>query len=576
MKNTGYNTGNLAFWYAVHEMYRDPTTLVPRGSDGAEYRDRVDCLVIPAANHLNPQWDLGVFADLITSIDKEVVVMGLGAQANDEKQNLELQSGTVRYLKVLADHARVIFVRGPYTAQVCASYGVKNVEVLGCPSVTINADPGLGALIEARYSRELERLYFAGAAFKGELNSIERTIFQFLKVHSGTYVVQAPAELIDCAMFSLPFGEVPPIFERAREILDPEATQREFRESFRRIGRSYFSVRAWLEAAAQHDYAISTRVHGAILSLMAGVPTLVVGHDTRVRELCETLQIPCVKPADLMRNLEDISGVVQNNSLKGVSFDVNRQRIARRYSEYLRQSGLTPSESLSHLCGHSEILCSDPERSSGDSTMALESAKITQHQTEKNSAYNRYPKIFARAKELADQFALHDGPVLSYGCSVGEETRTLSELYFPKSKIIGVDIDQKILGIAKSKSADAKNIKYYLSTDDNIQANGPYSLIFAMSVFCRWPASQNLEDISSLYPFRVFESGLAVLDRNLQVGGLLVIANSNFDFLDTTWSVRYEDMIVDIDSSGFVKRFGRENRPTGQPAPPSCIFRKLA
>ena len=84
MKNTGYNTGNLAFWYAVHEMYRDPTTLVPRGSDGAEYRDRVDCLVIPAANHLNPQWDLGVFADLITSIDKEVVVLGLGAHANDE------------------------------------------------------------------------------------------------------------------------------------------------------------------------------------------------------------------------------------------------------------------------------------------------------------------------------------------------------------------------------------------------------------------------------------------------------------------------------------------------------------
>ncbi len=141
---------------------------------------------------------------------------------------------------------------------------------------------------------------------------------------------------------------------------------------------------------------------------------------------------------------------------------------------------------------------------------------------------------------------------------------------------MGVDINRKVLDIAKSRLTSVSSIEYYLSTDQNIRTAGPYSMIFAMSVFCRWPDSRELENISALYSFETFGSGLILLDDTLRVGGFLVIANSNFDFLDISFASRYEAASVDVMTSGYVKRFNRANKATGAPAPASCIFRKMA
>ena len=115
-------------------------------------RDRIDRFVFPAANQLNPDWDLQALADLVEGLDKECIVMGLGAQAHHEGQDITLRPGTINFLKALSDHARTIFVRGPYTAEICAKYGVTNVEPLGCPSITLNPDPTLGRLIQSRFN----------------------------------------------------------------------------------------------------------------------------------------------------------------------------------------------------------------------------------------------------------------------------------------------------------------------------------------------------------------------------------------------------------------------------------------
>ena len=60
--------------------------------------------------------------------------------------------------------------------------------------------------------------------------------------------------------------------------------------------------------------------------------------------------------------------------------------------------------------------------------------------------YNRYPDVFECAQEVAEfNFRGVNRPlnILSFGCSSGEEVKTLHELYFPSATITGVDIHRK-------------------------------------------------------------------------------------------------------------------------------------
>ena len=84
MRETGQNTGNLAFWRAGAAMIQDELVLLPWDWNGKEGRDDLDMLMIPAANHLNPEWDLGHLATAIENFAKPVMVFGLGAQAQRE------------------------------------------------------------------------------------------------------------------------------------------------------------------------------------------------------------------------------------------------------------------------------------------------------------------------------------------------------------------------------------------------------------------------------------------------------------------------------------------------------------
>src|SRR5262249_22564141 len=65
-----------------------------------------------------------------------VVVFGLGSQAGlNGPPGSSIAPETVRLLKVISDHSRKIAVRGAFTAEVCARFGISNVEVVGCQSV---------------------------------------------------------------------------------------------------------------------------------------------------------------------------------------------------------------------------------------------------------------------------------------------------------------------------------------------------------------------------------------------------------------------------------------------------------
>jgi len=199
-----------------------------------------------------------------------------------------------------------------------------------------------------------------------------------------------------------------------------------------------------------------------------------------------------------------------------------------------------------------------------------------QHQLTSTTSENRYPELFEEASKALVNFNDDEISILSYGCSTGEECFSLRK-YFANSDIIGADINRRNLTKAEKKNTDSK-IKFIYSAEENIRSQGPYHLIFCLSVLCRWEDTKNLENCEKVYPFQKFQETINMLSENLLPGGIFVIYNSNYPFEDTDLFINAAFETVNtpaIVNSGFVTKFNRlGNRVLGTHA--SCIYRKRA
>ena len=185
---------------------------------------------------------------------------------------------------------------------------------------------------------------------------------------------------------------------------------------------------------------------------------------------------------------------------------------------------------------------------------------------------DRHPAIF-RAASIAMP---HAASVLSYGCSTGLEPRTLAERYFPDARVVGLDVSAEALAQARLTNADlAGRVTIAHSTRENLSALGPYDVVFAMNVLCRWPETRGLRDIGGLFPFAQFCEQVALLDSSLNQGGLLVIAGSSFEFLHTPTAGGY-DLVADrrVVDLGGVKVFDRHGLEVPPHKTTACIYRK--
>lgn len=200
-----------------------------------------------------------------------------------------------------------------------------------------------------------------------------------------------------------------------------------------------------------------------------------------------------------------------------------------------------------------------------------------QIQTEINTAVDRYPLVFAFVADLI-RAQTKAANILSFGCSNGSECMILAEKYFtsPNDRILGVDINANVLKQANADNVHPR-IRYEISSNDAVKNSAPYDVIFAMSVLCLWPKTKLIENISALFPFERFQATTLQLDRNLKIGGLLVVYNTNFRFSDLDFYKRYEPVsIVGLAESGFVKKFDCANRSLGEAyVYPHSVFRKL-
>ena len=305
--NVMFNTGNLVFSeYCKKQVdYQDVYKLNFEWSNA----DRNKVYVLPLSNNLS--LDETYFTRLLYKLSKyelNVVPIGLGVQADisDTPKNYmeKIPGRKKRLFQKLAYNSVTIGVRGEFTAECLELLGIKNIRVIGCPSFysnIIKSDSSVDIEFNDKYEKRI--------CVNWDMNCRER-----INVKHGNIDV-----LCDYVLQTIP------------EYIKNENGK----ESI------FFSVQEWSKWLVINNFcrAIGNRFHGNMICYLNGIPTVWCIKDMRMRELIETLGLPCIsmnRQKNCCLEYEDIF----NGKMYSKYFYKKREILKGKYIDFLNENGI--------------------------------------------------------------------------------------------------------------------------------------------------------------------------------------------------------------------------------------------
>ena len=301
LEATGANTGNMMIGYGLfHATDAAEKAFHPGfGTIPPEHlHEHFDVIFIPASNFVSPSVDLTGQADYFARTRLPIFCFGLGSQILPGGDRM-LKPGTDRFLRLVSERSGSIGVRGTFTAEVLWGMGIRNVSVVGCPSLFALTPAMLERLGAARPSLDKVVLGFSnnvrGHALAPEgMRAGENALFQRMLGENAFYVIQNEKPELDllAAMERGDTEAANAAIERIARLFEVAAGRADLRRFLETRIRVFFSVEDWLGCTRTTTAAIGTRFHGNIAALLAGTPALFLVHDMRTLELCELLRAP--------------------------------------------------------------------------------------------------------------------------------------------------------------------------------------------------------------------------------------------------------------------------------------------
>lgn len=260
----------------------------------AEY----DFVFLRGSNYVHKDMRWSQTIEVLKRLKIPVIAWGIGAQA-PVKGKIELSDETKTVLRMMADSTTSIGVRGAYSAQVLWDIGIRNVRIVGCPTAFRRNNPELNIQLPS-----LDKIRTAGITLRREVSSTyAQDIKQYLTFHRD--LVKDLAARFDVVLMAQ--GEVeekkmvfgtPEQKEEAFAALKANKTVKDWYldETMEKLHRErlfYSDVVADYENLVQQkDLVLGYRLHGNLMALANGVPSIYFTYDSRTVEFAETYQIP--------------------------------------------------------------------------------------------------------------------------------------------------------------------------------------------------------------------------------------------------------------------------------------------
>jgi len=267
--------------------------------DGIDRINReYDYVFLRGSNYVHKDMKWSRTVDVLKRLKIPVIAFGIGAQA-PVKGKIELSDETKTVLRMMADSTTSVGVRGAYSAQVLWDIGIRNVRIVGCPTAFRRNDPNLTITLPP-----LETVKYVGVTMRREVSpAYAQDIKRYLTFHRD--LVKSLAERFDVVLMAQ--GEVEEkkiVFGTPEQKEEAFAALRankwvsewyldEVMEKLHRERLFYSDVVADYEALVQQkDVVLGYRLHGNLMALSNGTPSIYFTYDSRTVEFAETFQIP--------------------------------------------------------------------------------------------------------------------------------------------------------------------------------------------------------------------------------------------------------------------------------------------
>ncbi len=260
----------------------------------AEY----DYVFLRGSNYIHAQMNWSQTADVLRRLKIPVIAFGIGAQA-PVNGNLELSEDTKTVLRLMADSTASLGVRGAYSAEVLNAIGIKNVRIIGCPTAFRANKPDLAIRLPA-----LETVNRVGVTLRREVSpTYAQNIKRYLTFHrdmvkmlagrfDATLMAQGEIEEKKLALGTAEQKEEAIASLRQNRWADEWYLDEEM-EALYRSRMFYSDVVADYEALVRKlDLVLGYRLHGNLMALANGTPSIYVTYDSRTAEFAETFKIP--------------------------------------------------------------------------------------------------------------------------------------------------------------------------------------------------------------------------------------------------------------------------------------------
>lgn len=321
------NTGNYFYEESLLRQLKDVYVVDSLQSLPA----RIGTLVLSMSNFISSTTDLGYLYDELSARSVEQIVMiGAGAQAYEFGDGIALTEGTRNFLGYVAARSVSIGVRGHYTAEVLARFGIHNVDVIGCPSAFWKN--GASALKWSELPKK-PRLAVHSTPL-GHFRDKVSALMAHGMQHDADYVLQSEAWMMPLLGTG---GDEASLEQGILYYAYPECDPIELRAWLKRKLVVFFDMEKWLQQIASYDFVYGSRFHGNMAAIQAGVPALNMPFDTRTRELCEYLNLPILRLKHFCKDMT----LQQLRDLADFDLFCRTYPVKQRaYADFLERNGL--------------------------------------------------------------------------------------------------------------------------------------------------------------------------------------------------------------------------------------------
>lgn len=265
-------------------------------ADIDRYNAEFDFCFLRGSNYIHADMDWENAIPVLERLKMPILAFGIGAQA-PAKGKLVLSDSTKRVLRIIAEKSASIGVRGNFSAEVLWDLGIKNVRVIGCPTLFRNNDPDLRIDLPP-----LDQIRRVGFTLRREVSrSYAQDMQHYLALQRRTLLalaqrydveIMAQGEIEEKKML---WGTADQRQEAVQALLDQgwfEAADDPLIGLYR-AKLFYSDVVAEYEALVRRrDLVLGYRLHGNLMALANAVPSIYFTYDSRTSEFVETFGIP--------------------------------------------------------------------------------------------------------------------------------------------------------------------------------------------------------------------------------------------------------------------------------------------